>query len=304
MVLKFLLLIGLCPFVAQGEQPVVVPLGIAIWGDVEFVHGWKIQRAPKTDLYRLIDPKKVRHAQGSLELCRKSLRARAKKEGWTLMSGKAAIAIHGLGRSERSIASLQTTLKDNGYTVINFDYPSTRLSVGDCAEYLDSVIDHLEGIEQIDIVAFSMGGIVARSYFQQHHDPRLKRVVFLGTPHQGSELAEFFFEQNPSLATLSRWVVGPAASELTPQKLKTLPSPPIEFAIIAGGTGNRDGFSPLLLGDDDTVVSVKSTQLEGAREFCIIPSIHPVLPKNRQTRKLVIQFLEEGKFSEPDAEED
>lgn len=43
--------------------------------------------------------------------------------------------------------------------------------------------------------------------------------------------------------------------------------PPIEFGVIAGGTGMKMGINPLLPGDDDGTITVEETKLEGMKDF-------------------------------------
>jgi triacylglycerol lipase len=90
-------------------------------------------------------------------------------------------------------------------------------SILDHAAKLSAFIDELmlaTGSEQIDIVAHSMGGIVARVAEAGRLSPRVRRLVTIGTPHRGSRVAE--------LAT------GRGGIELRMQSevLRALPPPP------------------------------------------------------------------------------
>lgn len=65
------------------------------------------------------------------------------------------------------------------------------------AEHLESLLDHWPlGVEEVNVVAHSMGGLVIRSacHFAQQRSmrwpQRLERLVFLGTPHQGAPLEQ------------------------------------------------------------------------------------------------------------------
>jgi len=48
------------------------------------------------------------------------------------------------------------------------------------------------GNGQVDVVAFSMGGLVTREYMASHsEETHLRKVITIGTPHQGSFIADF-----------------------------------------------------------------------------------------------------------------
>ena len=51
-----------------------------------------------------------------------------------------------------------------GYEVFNVTYPSTRDDIGEHARSLAHIIDNLDGIEEVNFVAHSMGNIVIRHY--------------------------------------------------------------------------------------------------------------------------------------------
>lgn len=42
----------------------------------------------------------------------------------------------------------------------------------------------------VDIVAHSMGGLLVRQYLSHHVDHRVRRVIFLATPHFGTNVAQ------------------------------------------------------------------------------------------------------------------
>jgi pimeloyl-ACP methyl ester carboxylesterase len=66
-------------------------------------------------------------------------------------------------------------------------------SVVEHAKALSAYVDELllaTGAEQIDVVAHSMGGIVARLAEAGRITPRIRRLVTIGTPHRGTRVAE------------------------------------------------------------------------------------------------------------------
>jgi len=59
------------------------------------------------------------------------------------------------------------------------------------AEKIDAILA-ATGSRQVVIVGHSMGGLVARAYLRRHGGARVRRLITVGTPHQGSMLAYIF----------------------------------------------------------------------------------------------------------------
>src|SRR5207237_9980955 len=124
----------------------------------------------------------------------------------------------GFGRTRNHMAAIGERLeKDGHFTWINVSYASTRRSLDDHAQSLAHVIDGLEGIDEIDFVCHSLGNLIVRRYLgeaNQHEprwkpDPRIKRMVMLGPPNNGAQLAALF--KNNELLGL---IYGPSAKQL------------------------------------------------------------------------------------------
>jgi pimeloyl-ACP methyl ester carboxylesterase len=123
-------------------------------------------------------------------------------DGWT-SGNKLVVLAHGLCMSD-----LQWTRKghdhgaalarDLGYTPVYLSYNSgLHISTNgrQLADLLETLVHQGQApLEELVIVAHSMGGMVARSAYYYgleagHHWPRyLRRIVFLGTPHHGAPL--------------------------------------------------------------------------------------------------------------------
>lgn len=268
--------------------------GRQFWGDVQFFQDWRIQRNVFTGHYRLLDGGDWRHAWGTLEDCQTKLAELRREKKLAPMSGKGVILVHGIMRSSKSMSDLAGELRQAGYTVFSFDYPSSQVGILAAAEYLDSVIRQLDGIDELHLVCHSMGGLIVRAYFAQHRDPRIRRVVMLGTPNTGAELADLLCTN-----LVYRVVFGPAGQQLVTSEqglIPQLPAPPCEFAVIAGGRGTPSGWNPLIPGDDDGTVAVARTRLPGASDFIVVPAIHSFLPSHPEAMAAVVRFLEGGRL--------
>jgi hypothetical protein len=79
----------------------------------------------------------------------------------------------------------------------------------------------------------------------------------------------------------------------------TLPAPTCPFGIVAGGRGDDTGYSRLLEGDDDAVVTVAETRLDGADDFLLVPVRHAAMMKSPTVQDAVTAFLATGRFPLP-----
>lgn len=279
-----------------GNIPMKTLGGRQFWGDRLFRSGWRIQQNVIDQHHRLLDPFDYRHAYGSYDECLNKLREVEKDQSLPAMSGKAVIMIHGIIRSSKSFSSMAAQFQKRGWTSVGFDYPSTRVSLEDSAKYLHEVIESLDGIEEIDLVVHSMGGLVVRTYLGKYEpDQRIKRMVMMGTPNSGSPLADIL-QSN----LLYQTVAGPAGQKLGTdhEDILSLPIPQFEFGIVAGGRGDDTGFNPLIPGDDDGTVSVESAKLSGARDVIVVPVLHSFLMMKPDVISAVERFLETGAFRE------
>jgi len=294
--------------------------GAQLWSDEWFWHEWRIQRHAITGHYRLLDPRDVRRAWGSREDCQRRLAEIAGRDAASPMSGTAVIVLHGLLRSARGMRGLARYLeREGGYTVVNVNYPSTRLSIAAHAASLRRILAGLVGVEEIHLVCHSLGNLVVRHYLADCQrgavatngdaegadaggapaagpDPRLRRMVMLGPPNQGSRLAEL-------LTPIDRLRLLGAAHEFRdwPSLAGRLATPEFEFGIIAGGRGEPRGYNPLLQGDNDMIVTVESTRLAGARDFVLLPVLHAVMMDDPRVRALALHFLRDGHFVSDEA---
>jgi pimeloyl-ACP methyl ester carboxylesterase len=278
--------------------------GKQFWADLHHFRGWRIQRHVYTGHCRLVDPQNVRRAWGSRDRCHEVLRAVSRAHPLPAMRGKSVVVLHGLIRTRRAMHGLCRCLEtEGGYTVFNVSYPSTRATIDWHAQNLDEIIAGLDGIDEINFVAHSLGNLVVRRWMSDHLaspsrrlDPRIRRMVMLGPPNQGAAIA-----RRPELRPLLVTLFGPAGRQLArhwPEIAPRLAVPPCEFGVIAGGRGSPRGYNPLLVGDDDLVVTVEETRLAGAHDFAILPVPHTILMNNRRVQEYTLRFLKRGSFAD------
>lgn len=281
--------------------------GLQFWSDVRYVGGWRVQRHSPTGHFRLIDPRNVRHAWGNLVHCNQELDERIANGIVKPCAGKIVIVLHGLMRTKNSMEPLSDYLRQHGsYHVINVQYASSRETVEIHASDLRQIIDGLgPGVNEIDFVGHSLGNIVVRHYLGDTiqsgigPDPRIKRMVMLGPPNQGSRMARilknsFLFK---TIAGASGGQLSLGWKHLEPK----LATPDFEFGIIAGGQDDEEDWSNFLLkGKDDFTVSVQETKLAGASDFLVEPWLHSTIMKQTEVHAATLQFLQHGYFVSED----
>ncbi|MEX0937585.1 MAG: lipase [Pirellulales bacterium] len=275
--------------------------GKQFWADVWLLDRYRIQRNAVTGNYRLLDPVNKRQAWGTLEACRDTLATLQTRRNIEPTRGKVVLVMHGLFRTRASMERLCRYLREHSdYEVINLSYPSTRGTVGEHAQALASVVESLEGAEEINFVAHSLGNLVIRHWLGdlaaagEEPPPSLSRIVMLGPPNQQPELALKLVPMD-----VSGRVAGPAAQQLATGWEALAPQlavPQNEFAILAGGRNDELRNNPFVRGDDDWVVSVASTRLPGAADFRVVPVGHTFMMNDPFVQKYVLQFLQHGYF--------
>jgi Alpha/beta hydrolase family len=282
--------------------------GKQFWADELYFHDWHIQRHVFTGHYRLLDGSNLRHAWGTFDECRAKLEQLKRRRGMVPMHGPAVLVLHGLFRSAASMNRISRYLREEGgYTVFNVNYPTTRGSVADHARSLARIVENLDGIDELDFVCHSLGNLVVRHYLADHTRPesgekpdaRIKRIVMLGPPNHGSQIAEAL-----GSVGLFHVVAGASGSQLSREwsdLQQDLATPECEFGILAGGRGTTRGYNPLLEGDNDSVVSVETTRLAGAADFAVLPVVHSVMMDDRTVQEYTLRFLKHGYFISAEA---
>jgi triacylglycerol esterase/lipase EstA (alpha/beta hydrolase family) len=209
------------------------------------------------------------------------------------------ILLHGLARSSRSFRKMATALENAGYSVDNCDYPSTRMSVEQIAEYVFSKSINIgHESEKIHFVTHSLGGIVLRYILSRQKVNQLGHVVMLAPPNQGSEVVDKLKHWG-----VFRWFNGPAGQQLGTSLTdmpRHLPVADYSLGVIAGNRSINLYLSTLLPAENDGKVSVVSTKLKGMKQHITLPVSHPFIMQNETAIKQTIHYLKHGHFAKND----
>jgi len=216
------------------------------------------------------------------------------------LANECVILLHGLGRTDRSMAKLNKYLKHAGFKTANIDYPSRKRPIEELAyiaipEGLQACKQ--ENAEKIHFITHSMGGIVLRYYLANEKITNLGRVVMLSPPNQGSTLVDEIGDW-----ALFKFINGPAGQQLG-TGLNSIPLSlgPVNYPV-GIITGNKHSFfdawaAKIIPGADDGKVSIEGAKVSGMSDFLVVPYAHSFIMKKKDVLSQSVFFLLKGWFN-------
>jgi pimeloyl-ACP methyl ester carboxylesterase len=225
---------------------------------------------------------------------RRSLRTRSRQ---TSPCAAGVVLLHGIAGRSLMLRRMERALQRAGFATLNLDYQSRKKSLDDLAEDIHPAIAAFAAKHDgpLHFVTHSMGGLLARVYITRHRPMRLGRVVMLGTPNGGSEIADRLKH-----ISLYRAYFGPAGLQLVTTKDATLAAlPPLDYEVgIVSGNRFLDPISALLLlpWPNDGRVSVESCKLDDMADHTTVKASHMGLLVHPTAVRQTIAFLRNGHF--------
>ncbi|MEP3348503.1 MAG: alpha/beta fold hydrolase [Marinomonas sp.] len=212
-------------------------------------------------------------------------------------SDELVVLAHGLGRSDWSMRKLEEQLETAGYKVCSLDYPTIGESVDSVLSETRYQIDAcIVSAPKVHFVGHSLGGLVIRAYLQEHkttiEPARMGKVVLMGTPNKGSELADHFSD-----SWLMKVGGGISHALMTGNNSlgNTLEEINLSIGVIAG-TKSSSLTSERFDGLNDGLVSVESAKLKNMSDFVMIDVNHTQMRSSPEVIEQTIHFLQYGRF--------
>lgn len=200
------------------------------------------------------------------------------------------VFVHGLWMVGIDMSLLKKRVRECGFKVYQFHYPSVRKSPEQNAETLQRFVDTIES-EKIHFVAHSLGGIVVRHLFSLYPEQAAGYVVTLGTPHQGSAIAKKLTRHSWGRLILGKSVQQGLLGDIPPWRAKN------RLGVIAGSSGMGVGrIIEKFKDENDGSVRVAETKIEGMAEHIVLNCGHTGYLYNRSVAQQVCSFLKNGHF--------
>lgn len=208
------------------------------------------------------------------------------------------LLLHGIARRAASLRPLERAFGDRGYATLNLDYPARRLGLADLVDHVaPSVAMFAARVERVHIVTHSMGGLLARGLITRARPDNLGRVVMLGPPNRGSEVADAL-----SGLRVYRWLFGPAGAQLVtrPDAATRALLGPVDYplGIVAGDRSLYPIASTLWLkAPNDGRVTVAATRVEGMTDHVTLHATHALMMRNPEVVRQALTFVRDGRFA-------
>ena len=254
------------------------------WGDVWIRNGWRVQDHPEKPDFRVLGPDRKDHHVGSKPDCLKIAKVSAPE--WS--GSHCVLLLHALAGHPDWMVKLRQELEP-ARQVVSFAYPTNFENLDASDKRLQGVLAGMaeDGIKTVALIGHSYGGLLIRAVLRHKLPVKVVCAATLGTPHQGSQLAEILVKHSAY-----NFFYGPAGLDVLPGRVRELPAPPVPTLSIAGTLGHRRGFMPLLQERNDGVVTVTETQLPNSdAQMVTVSAMHRLLPRNRQALNAVTRFL-------------
>ena len=196
------------------------------------------------------------------------------------------VLLHGLWMPGAVMHWLATRLEGAGFAPETYSYLSVaegpQLAAPGLAEYI--------GETDADIVAHSLGGLVALQALCDAPDLPVRRVVCLGSPLAGSGAVSAMLRWPPAASLFGR------SAELLRHGFPCWEGR-AQVGVIAGcvphGLGALFGQFE---GEHDGTVAVEETRLPGLSDHVVVHASHSGLLLSAEAAALTIAFLRAGRF--------
>jgi pimeloyl-ACP methyl ester carboxylesterase len=203
---------------------------------------------------------------------------------------QAAVLVHGLWMTGWVLYLQKRRLERCGFRTYLFSYSTVRKNIEHNASEL---VRFIEGIAEsrIYLIGHSLGGLLILRMMKESPDPRVERVVLMGSPYGDCQAGRAFGEWKAGRyllgKTLSEWM----QSEKAPWVRNA------ELGVIAGS--RRLGLGMLFTrfeSENDGVVTVEETKVPGMSDHIVLEVGHSEMMFSSRVIDAACEFFRHGRF--------
>ena len=195
-----------------------------------------------------------------------------------MTSRNPVLLIHGINDTGALFKRMAAYLQGNGWQVHRLSLTPNNGDAGldELAEQIASYVQaNFVDDQALDLVGFSMGGLVSRYYLQRLGGiERVRRLITISAPHHGTWTA--FLLGNPGARQMR-----PGSPFLRDLNRDAMMLDRLQVTSI---------WTPL----DLTIVPAKSSVLQTGRTIRVHVAAHPWMVRDRRVLRLVLQALTDG----------
>ncbi|HZM34710.1 MAG TPA: alpha/beta fold hydrolase [Burkholderiales bacterium] len=199
------------------------------------------------------------------------------------------VLVPGLWMPSVAMAVLRGRLARAGWAPVVFVYRGRDALEANVASLAAFVRERLGG-RSAHFVGHSLGGVLILEALCRHRELRAASVVFLGAPVRGCLAGRRLGRH-----ALGRWMLGASCARWSECEARWPRPEPL--GIIAGtlpfGLGRALGALP---GENDGVVRVAETEVQGMTQRVLVPEGHSMLVLSSRVARLATRFFEQGRF--------
>lgn len=208
------------------------------------------------------------------------------------------VLLHGILRSKTDMLFLRKFFEKHGYKTLNILYPSREQNLEGLSDFINDKITNAPNKTEntkLHFVTHSMGGLITRYYIHREKPKNLGKVVMLGPPNTGSELADWLSDTKV-LAPLFKGLFGPASAQLRTDYEHIDNDITYPLGVIAGSASVNPLAPWILDGEHDGIVPVERTKIEGMTDHIILSATHSFMMFNGDVMEQALHFLEHDAF--------
>jgi len=185
---------------------------------------------------------------------------------------------------------LAARLARAGYRVHSFGYRGRAPLASNIERLARFAREHVDG-RPAHFVGHSLGGVLVYDTLSRHPELASGHVVLLGAPVRGCHAG-----RRLGGAAVGRWLLGACRERWQEHEARWMRREPL--GVIAGtlplGLGRLLGTLP---GDNDGVVRVDETGVDGMSDRALVREPHSLLTVSPRVAALTAQFLRSGSFA-------